>query len=64
MTSIQRRAKKPRSSPWRWKDEDYSHKWIENESRNDSNADICDKAVDYEFYNAGGITSQNYMVGQ
>ena len=23
-----------------------------------SNADICNKAVDYEFYNAGGITAE------
>ena len=27
-------------------------------SRHNSNADICDKAVDYEFYNTGGITAE------
>ena len=31
--------------------------------KHDSNADICKKAADYEFYNAGGV-SQNSMVGQ
>ena len=56
--SIWRRAKKPRSSPWNLKDEDYSHKWRQTKSRHNSNADICDKAVDYEFSNTGGITSE------
>ena len=28
------------------------------ESRHSSNADICDKAVDFEFYNVGGITAE------
>ena len=41
-------CKKPRSSPWSREDEDYSHKWRH----------ICNKAVDYEFYNAGGITAE------
>ena len=27
-------------------------------SRDNSNADICAKAVDYEFYNPGGITAE------
>ena len=26
--------------------------------RHNSNADICDKAVDYEFYNTGGIAAE------
>ena len=56
--SIWRRAKKPRSSTWRRKDEDYSHKWRQTKSRHNSKADICDKAVDYEFYNTGGITAE------
>ena len=27
-------------------------------SRHNSNADICDKTVDYEFYKAGGISAE------
>ena len=53
-----RRAKKPRSSPWSWKDEDSSHKWRQTKSRHNSNAEISNKAVDYEFYNTGGITAE------
>ena len=56
--SISRRAKKPRSSPWSWKDEDSSHKWRQTKSRHNSNAEICNKAVDYEFYNTDGITAE------
>ena len=53
------RAKKPRSSPWKRKNEDFSYRWRHTKSRHNSNADICDKAVDCEFYNAaGGITAE------
>ena len=54
--SIWRRAKKPGSSPWSLKDEDYSRKWRQIKSRNTSNADICNKAVDNVSNNTGGIT--------
>ena len=30
----------------------------QTKSRHNSNADICNKAVDYEFYNTGGISSE------
>ena len=30
----------------------------DKKSRHNSNADICDKAVDYEFYNTSGITAE------
>ena len=56
--SIWRRSKKPRRSPWSRKDEDYSHKWRQTKSRHNSNADICNKAVDYEFHSIGGITAE------
>ena len=52
------RAKKQRCSPWSLKDADYSHKWRQTESRHNSNTDICDKAVFYEFYDADGITAE------
>ena len=38
--------------------EDCSHKWRQIKSRHNSNADICNNTVDYEFYNAGGITAE------
>ena len=55
---IWRRAKKPRRSSWIWKDEDCSHKWRQTKSRHNSDADICNKAVDYEFHIIGGITAE------
>ena len=54
------RAKKPWSSPWSRKDEDQSHKWRQTKSRHNSNADICNKTVDYEFYNGRGITAEQH----
>ena len=33
-------------------------KTIHTKSWHNSNADICDIAVGYEFYNAGGITAE------
>ena len=56
--SIWRRAKKSWSSPWSRKDEDQSNKWRQTKSWHNSNADICNKAVDYEFYNTGGIAAE------
>ena len=56
--SIWRRAKKPRSSPGSRKDEHCSHKWRQTKSRHNSNADICNKTVHYEFYNARGSTTE------
>ena len=35
-------------------------KWRQTKSRHNSNADVCDKAVEYEFYNPGGITVKLY----
>ena len=52
------RAKKPRSSPWNQKDAEYSHKWRQTKSRHNSNTDIGDKAVVYEFYDTGGNTAE------
>ena len=49
-SSIWRSAKKPWSRPWRRKHEDQSHKWKQTKSRHNSNADMCNNAVDYEFY--------------
>ena len=56
--SIWQRAKKPRRSPWSRKDEDCSHKWRQTKSRHNSNADVCEKAVDLESVNTGGNSAQ------
>ena len=58
--SVWRRAKKSRSRPWSRKDEDQAHKWRQTKSRHNSNADICNKAVGFEFYNTGGITAERH----
>ena len=56
--SIWRRARKSRSSSWISEGKNKPDKWRRTTSWHNSNADICDKAVDYEFYNAGGITEE------
>ena len=45
--------RKPGSSFRSRKDEEWTHKWRQTKSRHNSNADICNKAVDYEIYNTG-----------
>ena len=57
-----RRGKKPKSSTWSRKEEDQSHKWAQTKSRHNSNADICNKAVDCEFYKLVEFP-RNSMVG-
>ena len=52
-----RRAKKLARNPWSQKDEDHLHNWRQTRSKHDSNADICHKAVDCDFYNAYWFTS-------
>ena len=37
-----------------------SRKWRQTKSRHNSNADICDKTVDYEFHNTGGLTAERH----
>ena len=44
--------------PCWWRDGDYPHKWWQTKSRHNSNAYICNKAVDYEFYISGEITTE------
>ena len=61
--SIWRRAKKPGSSPWSRKDEDYSHKSRQTKSRHNSNADICNKPLSTSSTMPVELP-QNFMVGQ
>ena len=41
-------------SPGSQKVEDYAHRWWHTKSRHNSYVDICNKALDHEFYNTGG----------
>ena len=59
--SIWQCAKKPWSSPWRWRDGDYIKWW--QTTRHNSNADICNMTVDCEFCNTGETTAE-FFVGQ
>ena len=52
------RAKKSRSNTSPAQGESKSDKWRRTKWWHNSNADICDKTVDYQFYNTCGITAE------
>ena len=61
---IWRRAKKLTSSLWRSEGKNKSDKWRRTKLWHNSNADVCDKTFDYEFFKKLVDIPQNYVVGQ